>query len=81
MYALITTIFQEKYRKFVPFQNGGQMTDFQFASFRFQQEIENNNNNSSSNNNNNTFLNEFFIEISLKLEDHEYIYIAEIKFG
>ena len=29
----------------------------------------------------NTFPKEFFNEIWLKLEDHQYIYIAEIKFG
>ena len=71
VYTLITTIFQEKkYKIFVPFQNGGQITDFHFASFRFWPKFEKN-----------TFPKEFFNEIWLKLKDHEYINIAEIKFG
>ena len=71
VYTLITTIFQEKnYKIFVPFQNGGQITDFHFASFRFWPKFEKN-----------TFPEEFFNEIWLKLGDHEYINIAEIKFG
>ena len=41
VYTLITTIFQEKNKKiFVPFQNGGQITDFHFASFRFRPKFE-----------------------------------------
>ena len=41
VYTLITTIFQEKkYKIFVPFQNGGQITDFHFASFRFRPKFE-----------------------------------------
>ena len=71
VYTLITTIFQEKkYKIFVPFQNGGQITDFHFASFRFRPKFEKP-----------TFPKEFFNEIWLKLGDHEYINIAEIKFG
>ena len=41
VYTLITTIFQEKkYKIFVSFQNGGQITDFHFASFRFRPKFE-----------------------------------------
>ena len=57
----------KKYKTFVPFQNGGQITDFHFASFRFRPKIE-------------KPPKEFFNEIWFKLGDHEYINIAEIKF-
>ena len=41
VYTLITTIFLEKkYKIFVPFQNGGQKTDFHFASFWFRPKFE-----------------------------------------
>ena len=71
MYTLITTIILEKKNKiFVPFQNGGQITDFHFEAFRFRPKFEKN-----------TFPNEFFDEIWLKLGDQEYINNAEIKFG
>ena len=41
VYTLITTTFHEKkYIIFVPFQNGGQITDFHFASFRFRPKFE-----------------------------------------
>ena len=41
VYTLITTIFQgKKYKIFVPFQNGGQITYFHFASFRFRPKFE-----------------------------------------
>ena len=41
LYTLITTIFQEKkYKYFVPFQNGGQIINFHFASFRFRPKFE-----------------------------------------
>ena len=41
VYTLITTIFQEKkYKIFAPFQNGGKITDFHFASFRFRPKFE-----------------------------------------
>ena len=41
IYTLITTIFQEKkYKIYVPFQNGGQITDFHFATFRFRPKFE-----------------------------------------
>ena len=41
VYTLITTIFQEKkYKIFLPFQNGSQITDFHFASFRFRPKFE-----------------------------------------
>ena len=69
--TLITTIFQEKkYKIFVTFQNGGQITDFHFASFQFRPKFEKP-----------LSPKEFFNEIWLKLGDHEYINIAEIKFG
>ena len=74
MYTLITTIFQKKKKKkFIPFQNGGQITDFPFASFRFWWKFEKKKKY--------TFPKEFFNEIWLKLGDYEYINIAEIKFG
>ena len=61
----------KKYKIFVPFQNGGQKTDFHFASnVLISAKIWKT-----------TFLKEFFNEIWLKLGDHEYINIAEIKFG
>ena len=70
MYTPITTIFLEKkYKIFVLFQNGGQITDFHFAAFQFRPKFEKQ-----------TFPKEFFNEIWLKLGDHEYINIAEIKF-
>ena len=31
---------KKKYKIFVPFQNGGQITDFDFASFRFRPKFE-----------------------------------------
>ena len=41
VYTLITTIFQEKkYKIFVPFQNGDQITDLHFATFRFRSKFE-----------------------------------------
>ena len=41
VYTLITTTFQEKkYNMFVAFQNGGQITDWHFASFRFRPKFE-----------------------------------------
>ena len=53
----------------VPFQNGGKITDFYFASFRFWPNFEKKN----------TFPKEFFNEIWLKEGKHEWIYITEIK--
>ena len=53
----------------VPFQNGGQIKDFYFASFRFWPKFEKP-----------TFSKEFFNEIWLKVGEHEYIYITEITF-
>ena len=71
VYTLITAIFQEKkYKIFVPFQNGGQITDFHFASDSILAKIWKT-----------TFPKKFFNEIWLKLGDHEYINTAEIKFG
>ena len=41
IYTLITTIFQgEKCKIYVPFQNGGQITDFHSATFRFWPKLE-----------------------------------------
>ena len=69
--TLNTTIFQLKQSEiFVPFQNDSQITNFHFASFLFWQKFQKN-----------TFLKSFFNEIWLKIEDHEYINIAKIKFG
>ena len=62
----------KKYNIFVPFQSGGQITDFHFASFQFRPKFEEKKN---------TFPKEFFNEIWLELGDHEYINIAETKFG
>ena len=71
IYTLITTIFQgKKYKIFVPFQNGGQIINLHFASFRFRPKFEKN-----------TFPKELFNEIWLKLGDHEYINIPEIEFA
>ena len=71
VYTLITTIFLEKkYKIFVPFQNGGQKTDFSFRVILISAKIWKT-----------TFPKEFFNEIWLKLGDHEYINIAEIIFG
>ena len=52
----------------VPFQNGGQVTDFCFASFRFWSKFENH------------FPKGIFNEIWLRVGEHEYIYITEIIF-
>ena len=52
----------------VQFQNGGQITDFHFASFQFRRRKKS------------PFPQEFFNEIWLKIRDNEYINIAEIKF-
>ena len=40
MYTNHNHISGKKYKIFVPFQNGGQITDFHFASFRFRQKFE-----------------------------------------
>ena len=72
IYTLITTKFQgKKYEIFVRFHNGGQITDFHFASFRFRPKFEEKKN---------AFPKEFFNEIWFKLGDHQYINIAEVKF-
>ena len=52
-----------------PFQNGGQITDFYFASFSILAKIRKT-----------TFPKEFFDDIWLKVGESEYIYITEIKF-
>ena len=62
---------KKKIENVVPFQNGGQITDFYFASFRFWPKFEKKKN---------TFPKEFFNEIWLKVGEHEYIYITEIIF-
>ena len=63
---------KKKLKNVVPFQNGGQITDFYFASFPFWPKFEKK-----------TFLafpKEFFNEIWLKVGEHKYIYITEITF-
>ena len=57
---------KKKNENAVPFQNGGQITDFYFASFRFWPKFEKKKKN--------TFPKEFFNEIWLKVGKHEYIY-------
>ena len=66
---LITTIIQKKKLNVAPFQNGGQITDFYFASFRFWPKFENH------------FSEGIFQRIWAhgKTRRHEQIYIAEIK--
>ena len=53
------------------FKNGGQITDFYFALFRFWSKFEKKKN---------TLPKEFFNEIWLKVGEHEYIYITEITY-
>ena len=60
---------KKKNENVVPFQNGGQITDFYFTSFRFWAKFEKN-----------TFQTEFFNEIWFKVGEYEYIYITEITF-
>ena len=60
-------IKKKKKNNVVPFQNGGQITDFYSASFRFWPKFEK----PLSQRN-------FFNEIWLKVGKHEYIYIIEI---
>ena len=40
IYVRAITILQKKFQDDVPFQNGGQITDFYFASFRFWPNFE-----------------------------------------
>ena len=63
------TILQKNFENVRPFQNGGQITDFCFASFRFWPKFGKT-----------TFPKEFFNEIWLKVGEHEYINITEITF-
>ena len=63
--------FLKKNENVVPFQNGGQITDFYFTSFRFWPKFEKKKN---------TFQTECFNEIWLKVGEYEYIYITEITF-
>ena len=60
MYGLYKiTILQKKFEIVVSFQNGGQITDFYFVSFRFWPKFEKN-----------TFPKAFFNEIWLKVGEH-----------
>ena len=61
--------WKKKIQNVVPFQNGGQITDFYFASFWFWPKFEKP-----------LSQKEFFNEIWLKVGEHEYIYITEITF-
>ena len=64
-----TTIIQKKKSKDLPSQNGGKNMDFHFVNkvtWPIFKKI--------------TFLKKFFNEISVKIAEHECIYIAEIKF-
>ena len=63
-------ILERKNENVVPFQNGGQITDFYFVSFRFWPNFEKKN----------TFLKKFFNKIWLKVGEHEKIYITKITF-
>ena len=60
---------KKKIENVVPFQNGGQITDFYFASFRFWAKFEKNH-----------FPKGIFQWNWLKVGEHEYIYITEITF-
>ena len=40
MYALLETMIPEKKINVAPFENGGQITDFYFTSFRFLPKLE-----------------------------------------
>ena len=69
IHTLKRTIFKQKNSKNdLSFQNGGQITGFHFASFRFLQKFEKN-----------TFPKEFFNEICLIIGDYEHIYDTEKK--
>ena len=63
------TINQQKRKKNVQFQNGGQKTNFRFRKISHVTKIWKT-----------TFPKEFFSEIWLKVGEHEYIYIFEMKF-
>ena len=58
----------------VPFQNGGQKTNFQFAKIFPWPKFEKKKRKQP------IFPKEFFNEIWLKVGEHEYIYIFEMKF-
>ena len=62
---------QKKIENVKPFQNGGQITDFYFASFQFWPRFEKKKN---------TFPKEFFNEFWLKVGEHKCIYITKITF-
>ena len=75
MYAQLETIFLDFFRIFffffyvVPFQNGGRVTDFYFASFRFLLKFEKKNKNKKQKTH--SFPKEFFNEIWLKVGEHK----------
>ena len=60
---------KNKIENVVLFQNGGQITDFYFASFRFWPKFDKP-----------LYQRNFFNEIWLKVGEREYIYITEIIF-
>ena len=60
----------KKNENVVPFENGGQITDFCFASFWFWQKFEKKK----------TLSQIIFYEMWLKVGEHEYNYITEITF-
>ena len=63
------TILEHNFENVVPFQNGGQITDFYFASIQFWPKFWKT-----------TFPKEFLNEIWVKVGEYEYIYITEITF-
>ena len=65
----ITTNQPKRTLKYVPFQNGGQKNKFSFRKNSHVTKILKT-----------IFPQEFFNEIWLKVEEHEYIYIFKIKF-
>ena len=65
----ISQFCKKKIENVVPFQNGGQITDFYFVSFQFWPKFEKP-----------LSQRKFFNEIWLKVGEHEYIYITEITF-
>ena len=70
VYTPKTTIYQQKeWSKNVSFQNGGQKNEFSFRKKSHVSKIWKT-----------TFPKEFFNKIWLKIKEHEYIYIFEIKF-
>ena len=73
-------ILQHKFYNVVPFQNGDQITDFYFASFRFwpkfeektkQNKTKTNKQNNLKTQNKNVFQKDFLNEILLQVAKHE----------